>query len=68
LTNQRQRSGAAPVSRAIRRYDLFNKTRSIPTASKNIAIIGINTFGWAFADRGIEPPGIRPNVRPSNVT
>ena len=30
---------------------------------KNIAIIGINTFGWTFANRGMEPPGVRPNVR-----
>jgi uncharacterized protein (TIGR03084 family) len=44
-------------------YDLFGKTRVDTDRVKNIAIIGINTFNWTFATRGIEPPGILPNVR-----
>ena len=44
-------------------YDLCGKTRADDDRIKNIVIIGINTFGWTFANRGIEPPGIRPNVR-----
>lgn len=51
-------------------YDLFGETRIDTDRIKNIAIIGINTFGWTFTNRGIEPPGVRPNVRltaPSGV-
>ena len=44
-------------------YDLFGKTRIDTDRIKNIAIIGINTFGWTFANRRIEPPGVRPSVR-----
>jgi uncharacterized protein (TIGR03084 family) len=44
-------------------YDLFGKARIHTDRIKNIAIIGINTFGWTFANRGIEPPGVRPKVR-----
>jgi uncharacterized protein (TIGR03084 family) len=44
-------------------YDLFGRTRVDTDRIKNIAIIGINTFGWTFANRKIEPPGVRPNVR-----
>jgi uncharacterized protein (TIGR03084 family) len=44
-------------------FDLFGKTRIDTDCIKNIAIIGINTFGWTFANRGVKPPGVRPNVR-----
>ncbi len=44
-------------------YDLFGKTRADTDRIKNIAVMGINTFGWTFANRRIEPPGVRPNVR-----
>jgi len=44
-------------------YDLFGKTRIDTDRIKNIAIIGLNTFGWTFANRGIESPGVQPNVR-----
>jgi uncharacterized protein (TIGR03084 family) len=44
-------------------YDLLGKTRVDTDRIKNIAIIGINTFGWTFMNRGIKPPGVRPNVR-----
>jgi uncharacterized protein (TIGR03084 family) len=52
-------------------YDLCGQTRIDNDRIKNIAIIGINTFGWTFANRGIEPPGVRPSVRliaPSGVS
>src|SRR5271163_1772988 len=38
-------------------YDLFGKTRVDSDRIKNIAVIGINTFGWTFTNRGIERPG-----------
>ncbi len=44
-------------------YDLFGRTRADTDRIRNIAIIGINTFGWTFANRKLEPPGVRPNVR-----
>lgn len=44
-------------------YDRFGQIRVDTDRIKNIAIIGINTFGWTFANRGSEPPGVRPNVR-----
>jgi len=44
-------------------YDFCGKIRGDTDRIKNIAIIGINTFGWTFANRGMEPPGVRPNVR-----
>jgi uncharacterized protein (TIGR03084 family) len=44
-------------------YDLCGQTRRDHDRIKNIAIIGINTFGWTFSNRGMEPPGVRPNVR-----
>ena len=44
-------------------YDLCGKTRIDNDRIKNIAIIGINTFRWTFANRGIEPPEVRPSIR-----
>jgi uncharacterized protein (TIGR03084 family) len=44
-------------------YDFCGETRIDNDRIKNIAIIGINTFGWTFANRGVEPPGVRPSVR-----
>ena len=44
-------------------YDFCGRIRADTDRIKNIAIIGINTFGWTFANRGMEPPGVRPNVR-----
>ncbi|HKV54775.1 MAG TPA: maleylpyruvate isomerase family mycothiol-dependent enzyme, partial [Candidatus Binataceae bacterium] len=41
-------------------YDVFGKTRVDTDRIKNIAIIGINTFGWTFANRKLEPLGVRP--------
>ena len=44
-------------------YDLFGKVRKDSDRIKNIAVIGINTFGWTFDNRGIKRPGPRPTVR-----
>lgn len=44
-------------------YDLLGETRIDTDRIKNIAIIGLNTFGWTFANRRIETPGVRPSVR-----
>jgi uncharacterized protein (TIGR03084 family) len=44
-------------------YDLFGKLRVDTDRIKNIAVIGINTFGWTFTNRGLKPSGVRPTVR-----
>ncbi len=44
-------------------YDLCGKTRSDTDRIKNIAVIGINTFGWTFTNRGLAVPAKRPYVR-----
>ncbi|MEM8800340.1 MAG: TIGR03084 family metal-binding protein [Pseudomonadota bacterium] len=43
-------------------YDLFGITRQDGDALKNIAQLGINTFGWTFKNRGLPVPEIRPYV------
>jgi len=51
-------------------YDLRGKTRIDTDRIKNIAVIGINTFGWTFTNRGLAVPAKRPYVRllaPSGV-
>jgi len=52
-------------------YDLLGQERSAADRIKNVAVIGINTFGWTFANRGLPVPSTRPSVRltsPSGVT
>jgi uncharacterized protein (TIGR03084 family) len=44
-------------------YDLLGKERSDKDRIKNVAVIGINTFGWTFANRGLLVPADRPYVR-----
>jgi uncharacterized protein (TIGR03084 family) len=51
-------------------YDVLGKTRVDADRLKNIAVMGINTFAWTFANRGLAVPGDRPYVRltaPSEV-
>jgi len=51
-------------------YDLLGKTRIDTDRIKNIAVIGINTFGWTFTNRGLSVPVKQPYVRltaPSGV-
>ena len=44
-------------------FDLFAKPRRESDRIKNIAVIGIKTYGWTFANRDQEPPGPPPCVR-----
>ena len=30
---------------------------------RNIATLGVNTYGWSFQNRGLKPPGPAPHVR-----
>ena len=51
-------------------YDILGKARSEADRIKNIAVLGINTFGWSFTNRGLAVPVDRPYVRltaPSGV-
>ena len=51
-------------------YDLMKVERKHTDRIKNIAVIGIKTFGWTFVNRGLEVPGDIPYVRltaPSGV-
>jgi uncharacterized protein (TIGR03084 family) len=52
-------------------YDLLGRARNDTDRIKNVAVIGINTFGWTFANRRMTPPADRPYVRltaPSGAT
>ena len=44
-------------------YDLLRAERTPTDRIKNIAVIGCRTFGWSFANRGLEPPQPIPYVR-----
>lgn len=44
-------------------YDLKKATRTYNDRIKNIAVIGMKTFGWTFVNRGLEVPGPPPYVR-----
>jgi uncharacterized protein (TIGR03084 family) len=44
-------------------YDLLGKERGNTDRIKNIAILGINTFGWTFTNRGLAIPSDPPHVR-----
>ena len=52
-------------------YDLMKKERTHSDKIKNIVTIGVRTFGWTFANRGLEAPGPAPKVvleSPSGAT
>ena len=52
-------------------YDVLGKARVNTDRIKNIAVIGINTFGWTFTNRGLAVPTNTPYVRltaPSGAT
>ena len=42
---------------------MFGRKRINTDRLKNIAVIGVKTYGWTFANRGMEPPGPAPYVR-----
>jgi uncharacterized protein (TIGR03084 family) len=44
-------------------YDLLRQPRHNSDRLKNIAVIGVRTFGWTFANRGQQPPGPPPYVK-----
>jgi uncharacterized protein (TIGR03084 family) len=44
-------------------YDLMRVRRRHTDRIKSIAVLGVKTFGWTFANRGLEPPGPPPYVR-----
>jgi len=44
-------------------YDLKKQPRNNTDRIKNIAEIGVRTYGWTFANRKMEPPGDAPFVR-----
>jgi uncharacterized protein (TIGR03084 family) len=44
-------------------YDLMRIRRRHTDRIKNIAVIGVKTFGWTFVNRGLEPPAAPPYLR-----
>ena len=44
-------------------YDLLGETRTATDRLRNIAEIGVRTYGWTFANRGRAVPGPAPHVR-----
>jgi uncharacterized protein (TIGR03084 family) len=44
-------------------YDVLGLDREPKPRLKNIVVIGVRTYGWTFANRGLEPPGEAPHVR-----
>jgi len=44
-------------------YDLKGVMREYNDRIKNVAAIGVRTFGWTFVNRGLEVPGPVPYVR-----
>ena len=44
-------------------YDLLRKPRTNTDRLKNIAVIGVRTFGWTFVNRGQDIPDDPPYVR-----
>jgi uncharacterized protein (TIGR03084 family) len=44
-------------------YDLVGQNRIDGDRIRNIAILGINTFGWTFTNRGLPTPAAKPHVR-----
>lgn len=44
-------------------YDLLGQTRKDTDRIRNIAVLGINTFGWTFANRKLAVPENKPYVR-----
>lgn len=52
-------------------FDLLGKERENTDRIKNVAVLGVNTFGWTFVNRGEEVPSVMPYVSltgPSGAT
>jgi len=51
-------------------YDMMGEVRKDHDRIKNIAVLGVNTFGWTFVNRKLDVPDVVPYVRlvaPSGV-
>lgn len=44
-------------------YDLLRRPRAPTDRLRNIAEMGVRTYGWTFANRQLAPPGPAPTVR-----
>ena len=44
-------------------YDLLRRPRAHTDRIKNIAVLGVKTYGWTFANRGEDVPGPQPYVK-----
>ncbi|HVZ10463.1 MAG TPA: maleylpyruvate isomerase family mycothiol-dependent enzyme [Rhodopila sp.] len=44
-------------------FDVLGRTRRPTDRLRNIAEIGVRTYGWTFANRGLQEPGPPPYVR-----
>ena len=44
-------------------HDLLRRPRAATDRIRNIATLGVNTYGWSFQVHGQEPPGPPPHVR-----
>lgn len=44
-------------------YDLMAKERVVRPRIKNVAVIGVGTFGWTFTNRKLAVPSVAPYVR-----
>ena len=44
-------------------YDILGVDRAATDRLKSIAVIGVRTYGWTFANRGMPVPGEAPHVR-----
>ena len=44
-------------------YDVMRAPRKPTDRIKNIAVLGVKTFGWTFVNRGLDVPGPPPYVR-----
>lgn len=44
-------------------FDILGRERQDTDRIRNVAVIGVNTFGWTFLNRGEEVPAAPPHVR-----
>ena len=44
-------------------FDALGQVRDERDRIRNIAVMGVNTFGWSFANRNFPVPDIKPHVR-----
>ena len=44
-------------------YDALGVERQNGDRIRNIVVLGLNTYGWTFKNRGLEPPEPRPQLR-----